>query len=501
MKRNVFKNSILPIFIFASILFCQETVNANTSIQPVPSTGLLAYWTFDLKSINWSEQTISDTSGNGNTGTLVSMSVGTNQVAGKKAQAVFFDGGFDSISLVSNPISTVSDPSSVCAWVNTNDLTVAPAGLDQTFLNLYTNVNNGIRMGSVVNSGSFFVSYRHGGNYYGGQTTSGIFRNGTWAHVCYVWNGNGITLYANGSSVSTTTNTNSIGTLNTIGAINDQGDGTWSGSIDDMRIYNRALTATEIRQIYQSGALVLNSLSGNKTVTIASTPRNFLTSGLIGHWSFDGNKTNWGSNTTQDSSGNGNTGTMTSMSTTTSPAQGKIGQGLSFDGVDDFVNIPDSSALDSIEGASGITIAFWIKNSTQVGHLITRFGGASGRLFVIESSEFFSLRPQWRYGGSGTGGSSLDHACADETCPIPVDKWTHVVAMYNDPTSYIYINGVLKSQHSGTGGVLNTDITSPIYIGADYNITGFAKATLDDVRIYNRALSATEVKQLYNQGR
>src|SRR3990167_11497282 len=62
-----------------------------------------------------------------------------------------------------------------------------------------------------------------------------------------------------------------------------------------------------------------------------------LTTGLVGYWTFDGKDTNWGTNKTNDLSGQGNTGTLTNMSTTTSPVVGKIGQGLKFDGVDDYV--------------------------------------------------------------------------------------------------------------------------------------------------------------------
>lgn len=49
----------------------------------------------------------------------------------------------------------------------------------------------------------------------------------------------------------------------------------------------------------------------------------FVRSGLVGHWTLDGSKTNWTTNTTADSSGNSNTGTLVSMSTSTAPAAGR----------------------------------------------------------------------------------------------------------------------------------------------------------------------------------
>src|SRR3989344_7600965 len=75
-----------------------------------------------------------------------------------------------------------------------------------------------------------------------------------------------------------------------------------------------------------------------------SMPPNYLTtgSGLVGYWTFDGKDTNWGTNTTNDMSGQGNTGTLTNMSTTTSPVVGKIGQGLFFPDQSE-VNITNST--------------------------------------------------------------------------------------------------------------------------------------------------------------
>ena len=70
-------------------------------------------------------------------------------------------------------------------------------------------------MGSI-SSGSFFVSSAAVRDYKGAQTTAGVFTNNAWAFVCYVWNGSGMTLYANGVSVATTTNIDAIGSPSTI---------------------------------------------------------------------------------------------------------------------------------------------------------------------------------------------------------------------------------------------------------------------------------------------
>ena len=99
-----------------------------------------------------------------------------------------------------------------------------------------------------------------------------------------------------------------------------------------------------------------------------------LTSGLVGYWTFDGKDTAWNTNKTLDKSGNGNHGRMDNMSTTTVPVAGKIGQGFSFDGTNDEVEI---GAITTV-GATGFSFSFWMKlwknpDGTSVGIAAKRF--------------------------------------------------------------------------------------------------------------------------------
>src|SRR6266699_7247432 len=63
-----------------------------------------------------------------------------------------------------------------------------------------------------------------------------------------------------------------------------------------------------------------------------------LSQGLVGYWPLDGSVTNWTTNTTSDISGNGNTGTLVSLATSTAPVGGKIGQALKFDGTSNYIS-------------------------------------------------------------------------------------------------------------------------------------------------------------------
>ena len=73
----------------------------------------------------------------------------------------------------------------------------------------------------------------------------------------------------------------------------------FNGSIDDVRVYNRALSVQEIQQLYAQGAA---NIDHSNTVALSS--------GLVGYWTFDGSQTNWTTGKTNDSSGKGNSGQL-----------------------------------------------------------------------------------------------------------------------------------------------------------------------------------------------
>jgi Concanavalin A-like lectin/glucanases superfamily len=108
-------------------------------------------------------------------------------------------------------------------------------------------------------------------------------------------------------------------TYRTLG-VGQFGDAVWLGKIDDVRVYNRALSATEIKQLYNLGAANV----GHSNAMISN--------GLVGYWTFDGKDTNWTTGQTRDLSVNGNNGSLAFMSTSSSPTIGKIGQALNFVG-------------------------------------------------------------------------------------------------------------------------------------------------------------------------
>ncbi len=206
-----------------------------------------------------------------------------------------------------------------------------------------------------------------------------------------------------------------------------------------------------------SSTLKLNQ----KTLTAGAEDAN----GLVALYTFD-------DGTATDFSGSGNNGTINGATA----VAGKVGaKALSFDGNDNVI-IPHSDSL----SPNDFTISFWI-NSTN-----------ANTQRVIEKTDSYLIR----YSGGGTGGMQIIKGIFFDSKPVQTGIWTHVT-FTGDATGYKwYVNGSLSTQDSrpwvGASGGNN-----PLTFGGSIDpYTGL----LDDVRIYNRAISAGEVASLYALG-
>jgi len=335
---------------------------------------------------------------------------------GRIGQAIDFDGVDDYISF--------SDPGSgirtIAFWIKADDATSRKVinidGTDQIELNAQGNIAPTSFPGTTV-------VYMNGAT----PTTTPLVA-GTWYHVV----------------ITDTTGVDPTSSFE-IGRV---GSSYFDGTLDDVRIYNRALSAADVKRLYHLGATT------KINTTIATNPNN--ASGLVGHWTFDG-KTMY--QNVQDVSGTGNTGYISGQTSTTT-APGRIGQALDFDGVNDQVLIP--TFVTTVR-----SIAFWMKADDTT--LRTIMGFSVGEEIYLNSSS--------EVAESGF----LD-------------------------TTIIYVDGAV-SPSVGTGWhhVVITNATGlsvgELKIGSDAFDSANFDGRLDDVRIYNRALSASEVKRLYQLGR
>ena len=191
-----------------------------------------------------------------------------------------------------------------------------------------------------------------------------------------------------------------------------------NGSIDDARIYDRALSASEIQQLYTLGAGThVNTSSANLQ------DGSSLSQGLVGLWTFDGSDIS--GSTIYDLSGNGNDGANNGAV----PTIGKLGQALSFDGSSSYVSVAGGNLPSGLNAP--FTVAAWVK-TTSLG----QFGFIAGwgtnlnypALALLASNACLNV---W----------DISTVCV----PIPssdASHWVFLVATFDGTYGDIYMNGV-----------------------------------------------------------
>jgi len=203
----------------------------------------------------------------------------------------------------------------------------------------------------------------------------------------------------------------------------------------------------------------------------------------VGIWDFNDQQ-----NPTSDTSGSGNHGTIYGA-TFISETPSRKGYALSFDGIDDYVDTVDLSwGRDD-----SFSIAVWIKPATISGNkpIVSK---SSWEYTLMQSSEGIRF-VYWDTGGS--------HALEISTpSGLKIGRWSYVVLSYNGSShkAKLYLDGIQKSAALGTGKD-HQDRTAVTRIGRGYVWgDGYFNGLIDEVRIYENALTSAQVRQLYAEG-
>jgi hypothetical protein len=261
----------------------------------------------------------------------------------------------------------------------------------------------------------------------------------------------------------------------------------YRGLIGDFRFYQTVLTAAEVQSLYNDWALPTSQPSSRPSVQPSRQPTSqptvsfatALKNGLVAYYPFDGNA--------NDNSGNGNHGITTGNPYLTADRFGNPNSAYKVSYSGDKVILPYSQ---SFNFPNNMTVSFWVKlgdNSGRPwGDLITSSGPGTGWRIEQNSNEnryFFYYLP--------LDGGALLHPPA---ITIPFLTWNHVVFVKKDYHFSVYVNLQQILTSSSAGGPSNFGriklSTNPVEIKGN--------ATFDDVALYNRSLTLSEVTQLYN---
>lgn len=255
-------------------------------------------------------------------------------------------------------------------------------------------------------------------------------------------------------------------------------------------------TNAVVHGIFRPGLTVLVITS------LAFSARADITTGLVAYWSLaDGP----GNSNVVDLAGNGNTGTLTnfsdptydSMWTTNSDPTNGWPYALSFNAggaTTNSVFVPDSTSLDTIPTTKAFTLAAWVKLSAPSSSGVILVKGASGAeswCMGLNSSQFqvFMRNSSGNSKQTATGGGTAS-----------VGTWYHVVGTYKPagtPHVVLYING-FDVADSGSATLTTIHATSVAATIGNYpDASAPFPGTIDEVRIYNQTLAASDVLQLY----
>jgi N,N-dimethylformamidase beta subunit-like protein/concanavalin A-like lectin/glucanase superfamily protein/galactose oxidase-like protein/Big-like domain-containing protein/Kelch motif protein len=225
------------------------------------------------------------------------------------------------------------------------------------------------------------------------------------------------------------------------------------------------------------GARARDAAGNTSTSTITVTVSNVVPAGLIAAYAFD----EGAGTTTADAAGKGHTGTITAATWTTG---GKNGNALSFNGTNAWVTIADAADLDL---TNGMTLEAWVKPSALSGwnSVVMKEGTATTMSYTLYAND----GNPWPSGTVHIG--TLDREVVG-TAPVALGVWTHLAATYDGATLRLYVNGVQVGSRAQTGSIAVS--TRALRIGGNAVWGEYFNGLIDDVRVYNRALSAAEIQ-------
>ena len=353
----------------------------------------------------------------------------------------------------------------------------------------YSTFSNIIGYGADTTSDLFAMCFSSGGNLglwgSGDNYDSGLSISlNKWHHVVLTYDGTNIIGYVDGSKGATTAksyNTTQSGFWIGYSAIYYDA---FQGMINEVSVWNDDFTLAEVQELFNDG-VPLDATTHSQS------------SNLTGYWRNDGAST-W-----TDRSANSNDGTVTGSPDTillpegTTSGKDILGFPLTHTNNgwlnlsgSEYVDAGDSTVLDI---QSAITIEAWIKcdDITAQKCPVGRDDLTNRNFFLLawDDAKFYFY---FYVSGSAKAVAS--------TTSYTANTWFYVVGTYDGANQKLYINGALEDNDAETGNIDNDDVSLTIGALEDGGGRHF-KGSLDEIRVYNRALSAAEITKNYNHGK
>ncbi len=467
----------------------------TTGYQEERTRGPSAYWKFD----EGYGTGVNDSSENELAGTLGTGSSAPTWksdeycVSGKCLQ---FDGTGDYVQRADNAVLDIENELTISLWIKPTALqsstyyTLVYKGNSTNEANYYLQL-----YGDELNFGNY-----ESGNWRGTTTTNANMQVNQWSHIAVTYSNSSddIDFYVNGLLKTD----NGINHDLVISGNNQPfylGSSAaelefYEGFMDEVKIYPYVRSADEIKQDY------LFASAKGSSVVLGATDNSFLSQGLVGYWNMEGIGATGSGQTVADRSGNGNDGTTSDAngSGLNCISAGKYGGGCDFDGTDDSVNLGSGTTLDDL-ATDKFSVQAWV-------YLDTAPASNDDQVVIISKGDNTDFK--WHLSVRNNSGSTQYNATLNNVAvsrsanTTIVAGWHHVIMTYNDDTDRqirIYVDGseVSYATQIAMNGSYSSDASKNLRIGSHANETSYWDGKIDEVRIYNRELSATEVRSLY----
>ena len=441
---------------------------------------------------------------------------GAQWTSGQIDGALNFDGVDDRVEVNDAPDLDGMDAITLSAWVKTGETGNAMGVISKFVHSSGSSLDDSYSL-RIQDNGMVQFQYTLSGGAYVLKLSSPGVADDTWHHVTGVYTGLKGSIYIDGNEVALSRDdhdpggaVNETDEILHIGCVNKQGSLTqfFEGTIDDVRIYDRALSAEEVENLYRGELFGLEIVGPNEVAENFQAQYKAVAHYGIGSTKDVTDLADWSVEPNNNCSIEA--GLLTAetinlpldLTITAKYSEGDVnkiaqkqvevfticptGIALEFDGVDDYVDCGNDSSLML---TNNLSLVFWFRSDSipsARGGIVNTWKAlnpsASGYGIQCYDGHIEAMRPVGSHWNTLVTTSSVTNG-----------DWHHIGVVYDPSGTYLYVNGSLDvSNNVGS----NINVPSKLMIGADIMGNKSVNGTIDDVRIYNKALSTEEIQVL-----